>query len=657
MPQLLPPTFSSPILLAIVLPTALAAAEQAGSATTVEWPAYAATVGSTRYSPADQVTAENVDKLELAWSWQSPDTQIEEEHGLRQGYFKNTPIMAKGTLYATTPLNQVAAIDPATGATRWVFDPQIYGGEMRRRSAQHRGAAYWSDGQKERLIITTAARQLISIDAKTGQPDPSFGTDGQVDLGKGFSREINERQLSFSAPPAIVRDVIVVGSIVPDEAQNPDRPPGDVRGYDVHTGKLLWTFHTIPHPGEEGHDSWEEGSWEKAGAANVWSMISGDEELGTVYLPTGTPSNDFYGGHRPGNNLFAESIVCLDAKTGQRLWHFQTTHHGLWDYDLPAPPILVDITVDGQRIQALAQVSKQGFTYVLDRRTGMPVWPIVEKPVPQSDVPGERTAATQPFPTKPPAFERQGFAEDDLIDFTPELLAMAKETVKNYRMGPLFTPPALIDPETGAGATLQLPGAAGGANWGSAGVDAEEGVLYVQSATRPSLAGIVEPRRGGGYRYVRGGSWAVPTMPNGLHPVKPPWGRITAIDLNRGEILWQVPHGAGPKDNPDLAGLDLPDLGWPSNTTLSASGALVTKTLVFFSQAAVEPNGNYSPTHRYLRAFDKKTGEVLWQKRLEQAPYGVPMTYVHGGRQYLVVAAGGRGEPAELLAFALPTSP
>jgi len=628
---------------------------QSGAGST-EWPVYGADKAATRFAPLDQITAENVARLERVWRWDSPDAAITAgDRRRRPGNFKATPILVGGRLYISTPMNQVAAIHPGTGETIWVHDPKAYerpgGGGS---GFQHRGVAYWRDGDDERIFIATRTRQLVALNARTGEPIEGFGQGGWVDLGKGLGREIEETQLGFSAPPMIVRDTIVLGSLTPDEASNPDVPPGFVRGFDVRTGRPKWVFHTIPQKGEYGNETWEGESWKATGATNVWTMMSGDEELGAVYLPTATPANDFYGGHRLGDNLFAESIVCLNAETGRRVWHFQAVHHGLWDYDFPAAPILVDITVEGRRIKALAQVSKQGFTYVLNRVTGEPVWPIEERPVPQSTVPGERTSPTQPFPTKPPAFERQGITEDDLIDFTPELRQEALEFVSRFRLGPLFTPPALVG-EDGYGGVIQLPGAAGGANWGSAAVDPETGVLYVQSATQPSVAGLVQPDPSrSSFRYRRGSHWMLPPRPSGLPLTKPPYGRVTAIDLNRGEILWQAPHGDGPRDHPKLAHLNLPPLGAPSNTWLSNSGPVVTRTLVFYSHVEVTPDGGHSPTNWWLYAYDKKTGDVRLKQRLELPPFAVPMSYIFEGRQYLVVAAGGGAQPAAVLAYALP---
>ena len=394
-----------------------------------------------RYSPLDQIDGWNFGKLEIAWRWESISKQVTEANPtVRAGEFKVVPIMAGGLLYVGTEVSQVAAIDPATGKTVWSYDPESWkDGRPANVGFQHRGVSYWTDGKEGRVFIATHDRRLIALDAKTGKPIESFGTGGAVDLLPNggvdhFGRKINKRHITHSSPPAIVRDTVVVGSIVHDGPTHKTAPPGFVRGFDARTGKLKWIFRTIPQPGEVGNETWENESWSYSGAANVWSMMAVDPELGYVYLPTGTPTNDMYGGHRLGDNLFAESIICLDAETGKRVWHFQAVHHGLWDYDFPTSPILTDITVDGKRIKALAQVSKQAFTYVLDRTNGKPVWPIEERPVPQSSVPGERTSPTQPFPTKPAAFDLQGTSEAMLNDLTPELKAEAIEIAKQYQV-------------------------------------------------------------------------------------------------------------------------------------------------------------------------------------------------------------------------------
>jgi quinoprotein glucose dehydrogenase len=437
--------------------------------------------------------------------------------------------------------------------------------------------------------------------------------------------------------------------------------PGDVRGFDVRTGEQLWIFHTVPQAEEFGTETWltplneDRPSWDYSGAANMWSWPSADEELGYIYLPLTSPTNDYYGGHRPGGNLFAESLVCLDAKTGRRIWHFQAVHHGLWDYDFPAAPNLVDITVDGRPIKAVAIVSKQAFTYVFDRVTGEPVWPIVEQPVPTGDVPGEWYAPTQPFPTKPEPFDLQGVSIDDLIDFTPELRQEAIEIVSHYVYGPLFTPPTLIDDRPGGTkGTVQMPGTSGGANWAGAAVDPETGILYIPSHHSQVVVGLVEPEHPRSdvalvrkeYRYAQG--------PKGLPLLKPPYGRIVAIDLNTGETLWTAANGDGPRDHPAIKHLDLPPLG----QSFKAS-PLVTKSLLFVGEGAREGAVVLPPLWggaggKMFRAYDKVTGEVVGELELPGGTTAAPMTYMVEGKQYIVVTVGWENMPSEYLALALP---
>jgi quinoprotein glucose dehydrogenase len=447
-----------------------------------------------------------------------------------------------------------------------------------------------------------------------------------------------------------VGDVVVVGSIIYDNARHKQGFPGDVRGFDARSGKLLWTFHTVPKKGEVGYETWLEGSAEYSGQANVWTTMSADEELGYVYLPLSTPTNDEYGGHRPGDNLFGESVVCVEARSGRRVWHFQAVHHGLWDYDLPAAPVLADIVVEGKPIKALAQVSKQAFAYVLDRTTGAPVWPIEERPVPTSATPGERASPTQPFPTRPAPFDRQGLTEDDLIDFTPQLRAEALSVVRFFDHGPLFTPPTL----RGA---IVVPGLIGGASWAGAALDPETNVLYVPSVTYPYVLRLVEPESGD-MRYINEFLRNL-NGPQGLPLTKPPYGRITAIDLDTGDHLWMVPHGSGPRDHPALKHLHLPELGWSSRGFV-----LATKTLLFAVQGphfaqVLSPRGNSAEQFAMtreprLRAFDKKSGDLLFELELPANAGGSPITYEAGGRQFIVVPVGGGGIPAELIALALP---
>ncbi len=622
-----------------------------------EWRHYGGDRGSTKYSPLDQIDRSNVGQLEIAWTWSADAT--ESEIGTKSGHFKTTPLMVDGRLYFTTGLQLGYALDAATGRQLWSFDPEVYKvGRPANTGFQHRGFEYWKSGDVERLFYATGARELISLDPQTGEPDGAFGQDGRVDTTQGLGREIAARAYGHSAPPIVCAGTVVLGSVVSDGPTRLEMPPGHVRGYDPKTGEQKWIFRTIPNADEFGADTWEDAAREVTGNTNVWTMMSCDEELGYVYLPTSTPTNDWYGGHRKGDNLFAESLVALDARTGERVWHFQAVHHGLWDYDFPCAPNLVDIEVDGRKIKAVAQVSKQGFTYVFDRKTGEPVWPIEERPVPPSTVPGERAAPTQPHPTKPPPFERQGVTEDDLIDFTPELFEEAKKIASEYVIGPLYTPPIVVG-EGGKKATLMLPSAAGGANWRGAAVDPETATLYVPSMTLMMMNGLTKPDGSRSqFDYVYGATF-LPEGPQGLPMTKPPYSRITAIDLNRGEHRWVVPHGPGPKDHPALAHLELGDLGSSSHGVLSNGGLVLTKTLLFIIQADLDTSvlTRQGKTGK-IRAFDKVTGEKVWEYAFDDiTPHGTPMTYQVGGRQFLVVALGGDDQPNRLAAFALPESP
>jgi quinoprotein glucose dehydrogenase len=620
----------------------------------VEWTHYSGNAASHKYSPLDQISKDNVGKLAIAWRWSSPDNAVVEANPTaRPGGYADTPLMIKGVLYTVTSLGQIAAINPATGQSLWVLDP---GNWKTARPGNlgyvHRGIAYWSDGKVDRLLLGTHDAYLISVDARTGKLDATFGEGGKVDLMGTMQYAVRATNYSVSAAPVICKDVIVVGASIHDGPTHKEWPRGDVSGFDVRTGKRLWTIHSIPQKGEFGNETWGDDSWTYTGSTNVWTNMSTDEELGHVYLPFGTPTDDFYGGHRPGNNLFAETIMAIDAKTGKRVWHFQGVHHGVWDYDFPAAPILADITVNGKPIKALAQVSKQGFTYVLDRRNGNPVWPIEERAVPQSKVPGEKTSPTQPFPTRPPAYERQGVTENDLIDYTPELKAAALEVFKQFETGPLFTPPS----EKG---TIVNPGWAGGANWAGAAFDPETGVLYVPSMTSPIVVQLVKPNaERSNLLYQRGGVQLPPTL-DGLPLLKPPYGRVTAIDLHKGDTKWVAPIGDGPRNHPLLKDLNLPALGAPIRNAV-----LVTKGLLFVAMGAGNLGGGANlpvgdrpltkptiePTK--FRAYDKGTGAPLWEFEAPLRPLASPMTYSFQGKQYVVVAAG-NGLNAELIAFAL----
>ena len=622
------------------------------------WPHYAGDHGSTKYTPLDQIDKNNFKDLEILWRWESADKDLKDKTRFRAYDFRGTPLYVDGVVYICTNFCQIAALDAATGKTRWVHDPKSYEqGRITHAIFHHRGLEYWTDGNEERVLIATGGRQLVSVDAKTGKPDPSFGQDGVVDLSQDLGRKVNVRDIAHSSPVIVCRDTVIVGSIINDFTNTKKSPPGHIRGYDVRTGQLRWRFDSIPQEGEFGNDTWEGDSWKYTGNTNVWSMMSADDELGYVYLPFGTPTNDYYGGHRKGDNLFAECLVCLDAETGQRVWHFQAVHHGLWDYDFPCAPNLVDITVEGKPIKAVAQVSKQGFTYVFDRVTGQPVWPIEERSVAPSPVATEQAAPTQPFPTKPPAFERQGVSEDDLIDFTPELRAEARKILERYVAGPLFTPLTLFEKD-GKKGTMVVPGAEGGANWPGASIDPETGILYVSSVTRPSVMSLVKPDQSrSNFDYINnwGGGTFRKRGPQGLPLLKPPYRRITAIDLNQGEHVWQIAFGQGPTQHPAIKHLNLGPLGTRFQTgVLAEGGILVTKTLLVAFLPDVDELGDRKPHGSFLQAYDKATGELLHSKKVDRTLHGSPMSFLHDGRQYILIAAGGRTEPAELLAFGLP---
>jgi quinoprotein glucose dehydrogenase len=502
---------------------------------------------------------------------------------------------------------------------------------------------------------------LIALDPRTGAAIATWGAAGRVHLKPGLGPRASTYQ--SSSGPQVCGDVVIVGAQMTDAPQTKVQPPGDVQAFDVRTGKPRWTFHVIPQAGEVGNETWEKDSWAYSGQANLWSLISADEELGLAYFPLTSPTNDMYGGHRLGNNLFSDTLVCVKCATGERVWHAQIVHHDLWDYDLPAAPLLADITVDGRRIKAVVQVTKQAFAFVFDRTNGRPVWPMQERPVPGSDTPGERTSPTQPFPTKPPPFDRQGVSVDDLIDFTPELRAEALQLVKQYRIGPLFTPPSIRGegPNATKG-TIQLPGSVGGADWQGAAFDPDAGMLYVVSITGPFVADLVkgDPKRTD-LDYLPGRR-AYPAGPQGLPLLKPPYGRITAIDLNKGEIAWMVPNGDGPRNHPLLKPLNLPPLGNPGR-----GGLFVTKTLLFAGEGdpvMVRAGSRLPPEMpisiapgaggRKFRAFDKATGAVLWETELPAGTTGAPMTYMFEGKQFIVVAIGGVEQGAEYVAFSLP---
>jgi quinoprotein glucose dehydrogenase len=614
-----------------------------------EWRQHRGDHASSNYSPLDQINKTNVKNLKIAWRWKTENFGSKPEF-----YFKATPLMVNGVLYTTAGLSRtVAAIDAESGETLWTF--RIDEKERKAfvpRQNSGRGVAYWSSPVKgkDRVIYITPSFQLIALDAQSGRLIPDFGDGGVVDLKKGLGADPLKSTIGSTSPPIIVNDVIIMGASFPvglaPVSKNQVR--GDIMGYDVKTGKQLWIFHTIPQKGEEGNETWEQDSWKYTGNAGAWAPLSADPELGYVYLPLEAATGDFYGGHRPGNNLYSQSLVCLNVKTGKKVWHYQLIHHDIWDYDLPAPPILADVTVDGKPIKAVVQVTKQAFAFVFDRVTGKPVWPIEERPVQGSETPGEWTSPTQPFPTKPAAFDRQGYTDEMLVDFTPEIKSEAIKIAHQYKRGPLYTPISVYDPTNNPG-TLMLPDAVGGANWQGGVLDPETGVLYVTSSTvmRPVSLGAAPDLSDMDYVAYQGSSRI---GPHGLPLVKPPYGRITAIDLNSGNHLWMVANADTPdwvKDIPALKNVDIPRTGTPDRV-----GMLVTKTLLF----AGEGSGLYASDGgggNKFRSYDKATGEILSEIELPANQSGIPMTYSINGKQYIVIAVGAVGFPGELVALSL----
>jgi len=661
-----------------------------------DWTTYGADLASTRYSSLDQINKDNFGKLHIAWRLNTNNLGPNPDR-----LYASTPLMVNGILYTTAgTARSVVAMNPGTGQMLWLYqlDEGDRGQSAPRRGAG-RGLSYWSnrDGTDRRIIYVTPGYQMVALDAKTGRPVETFGKKGIVDLKMQDDQELDPIRavVGLNATPLVAGDVIVVGAAHASTG-NPRGTPsaiGYIRGFDARTGKRLWIFHTIPRKGEFGYETWLDGSAERNGNLGGWAQMSADLDLGLVYVPLEMPAADYYGVNRPGSDLFDESLMALDLKTGVRKWHYQTVHHGLWDYDLPCAPMLFEMNRNGQKIKVLAQPTKTAFLFVLNRVTGAPIWPIEERPVPQSDVPGEKTSATQPFPTRPAAFDRQGVSTDDLIDFTPELRASALETVKNYRLGPLFTPPALARPDGPLG-TLMLPMDVGGANWPGGSFDPETNRLYIHSHTTvftlPNIpadlampgpkntAAILRPGAGpgddeegnaaraggtpggvapgGGGRGGRGGPGRGGTNVQGLPLIKPPYDRITAYDMNTGEILWQKTHSSTPdeiRNNPALKGLNLPRLGQPGRTFI---GVLTTKTLVIAGEGGVHTNSKGEQV-ALLRAYDKSTGEdIPAEVNMPGKQTGSPMTYLYNGKQYIVIAVttNGVNGGGELIAFALP---
>lgn len=628
----------------------------------VNWSSYGGDAGGQKYSPLADINRDNVKGLQVAWTWDANEQPIPASEGqkaARPGQFQATALAINDTLIFSTPYNRVIAMEAMTGKQYWAYDPEPWktlGQPSNGTGFVHRGVATWTNGSQRRVFINSRWR-LIALDSKTGKPVPSFGTKGEIDLTAGLSRPIRKEHYTNTSPPVVWGNLVILGNGVGDRLQYRGDPPGDIQAFDARTGRRVWRFKTVPELGEFGNETWKDESWKYVGHTNVWAPFSVDSARGIVYLPVGTPSNDWYGGERKGAGLFGETLLALDAKTGRRLWHFQVVHHGLWDYDLPAAPALATITQNGRKVDIVAQPTKQGFLFVFNRTTGRPIWPIEERPVPQSTVPGEESWPTQPFPTKPAPFSPQGLTIDDLIDFTPELRKAAMDVVAPYQMGPVYLPPSL----QGA---IARPGVIGGAGWGGVAIDRETGWLYVKASNDPALMAIAKrdaksdtvdapytldnSRRALSVRTnVAAGASGGAAMGGGgrggsLPIVKPPYGTLTAIDLNTGDTKWTIPLGDSPdvRNNPALAGVKLPErLG-----VSGAPGAMVTKGgLIFLTGGG-----------RVLYAIDSRTGEYKWEHDLGQVAYSNPMTFrSRAGKQYVIIATGA-GTTSKLVAFALP---
>ena len=674
-----------------------------------DWPYYTADVKGTKYSPLDQINASNFKDLEVAWRFKTDNLGTRPEYKL-----EGTPLVVKGIMYATGGTRRaVFALRAETGELLWTHS-EFEGARAVNspRQLSGRGLSYWTDGKEERILYVTTGYRLIALDAKTGNRIPNFGKDGVVDLkagvtyGTGQQIDLESGDAGLHSTPTVVKDVVIIGIAMKEgmTVKSHNNTKGLVRAFDAKSGKLLWTFNTIPKPGEFGNDTWLNNSWATNGNTGVWTQITVDEELGLVYLPVESPTSDFYGGHRPGNNLFGESLVCVDLKTGQRKWHFQIVHHPIWDYDLSSAPILADIVVDGRAVKAVALPSKEAFLYVFDRVTGKPVWPIEERPVPKGDVPGEWYSPTQPFPTKPPAYARQAVTVDDLIDFTPALRQQALQVTENLKMGPMFNPP-VVSKIGGPLAALTLGTTGGGTNWPGAGYDPETHVFYAQANNSQIVPiGLIEPPEGfSDIKYVLGtagqpfrvsegpgfGSAAdypqpqrgltpapaagggnrgaappaatpapaqaegggVRTTVQGLSLVKPPYGVVSAINLDKGNLMWQVPHGDTPdgvRNNPALKGLNIPKTGQGGSV-----GLVVTKTLVVVGDPQVTTTPDH-PRGAMLRAYDKTTGKEVGAILMPAPQSGSPMTYSVNGTQYIVVAVSGGNYSGEYIAYRLP---
>ena len=621
-----------------------------------EWRSYGGDIANTRYSGLDEISSENFGDLEVAWRVNTANFGPNPEYN-----FQSTPLMVNGVLYSTAGSRRsVIALDAGTGELLWMhrLDEGERGAAAPRRLSG-RGLAYRDDGGHGQIFYVTPGYQLIGLDAASGSRLTDFGTNGIVDLKQNFDQDIDlvTGEAGLHATPLVAGDTIVIGA-----AHLPGSTPrsmrnvkGYIRGFDALSGDRKWIFHTIPGADDFGNDTWLNDSWRYTGNTGVWGQISVDLELGIAYLPTEMPTNDYYGGHRHGDNLFSDSLIAVDLETGDRLWHYQFIHHDVWDWDLPCAPILADVVIDGVERKIVAQPTKQAWLYVFDRETGEPIWPIEEREVEQSTVPGELLAPTQPFVTRPPAYDRQGVTLDDLIDFTPEIKRRAEAIAERHRLGPIFTPPTVSDPDGVAG-TLMLPSQAGGTNWPGGSIDPETGIAYLYTFTTVVSLGLINDPERSDMNFIRGRSREIPAAEvalnvDGIPLVKPPWGRITAIDLKVGEILWQIPHGETPdniRNHPLLSGVDLPRTG-----RVGRVGTLVTKTLVIAGEAGTFTTSS-GEEGAMLRGYDKATGEEVGAVYMPAGASGSPMTYMHNGQQHIVLAISGGGFAGELIAFRLP---
>ncbi len=608
---------------------------------TVNWTHLGGDEASTRYSPLDQINADNVESLEVAWTFDiGPFGPIPETNSV------TTPLMVDGTLYATAGTTRnIVAIDPSTGQLLWMWRPQEGGRfTVAPRKGSGKGLSYYRNGAQETIFTVTPGYFLVALNARTGLPRENFGAGGFIDLKNGLRLAVDRDviDIGISFPPLVVEDVVIVGAAhtVGSRPETASNVKGDIRGFDANTGELLWTFKSIPEPGEPGFESWITGA-DITGNAGAWAPLSADPELDLVYIPVEAPTGDYYGGDRHGDNLFSSSTVAVNYRTGEMQWYFQTTRHDIWDFDTPAAPIVADLP-DGTPI--VIQMLKQAHLFAFDRRTGEPIFPIEDRRVPLTDVPGEWTSATQPFPLLPAPYDRQGFQEDDMVDFTPEIEAMAREIVSNYRLSTLFTPPSLYqDPNDGTIGTLHLPHSTGGSNWEGAAYDPETGMVYIPTITRVHVKALQNLPEISTIDYVMFEGVGTPTV-DGIPLVKPPYGRITAIDMTNGEHVWMQPNGDTPdeiKNHPLLAGVDLPPTGKDTHSTL-----LLTKTLLF------QGEGEGGAAGMWVR--DKTTGEVITHIDLPGTVSGMPMTFMLDGVQYIVAGLSDASSTAKLVALRLP---